>query len=167
AGPTSPTRHPTDADTERGLMLSESNRLPNALGFPTGGGEMGERIRAFDWSQTAIGPAETWSPTLKTVLRMVLVNRFPQLLWWGPDYVQFYNDPYIPIPGSKHPDVSLGRPARECWPEIWHVIGPLVDRPFSGGDPTWNDDIHLELRRSGFLEETHFTIAYSPVPDDT
>jgi hypothetical protein len=29
------------------------------------------------------------------------------------------------------------------------------------------DDILLEVNRHGFVEETHFTIAYSPVPDDT
>jgi CheY-like chemotaxis protein len=30
-----------------------------------GGGEMGERIRAFDWSVTAVGPMETWPPALQ------------------------------------------------------------------------------------------------------
>src|SRR5262249_42310846 len=39
--------------------------------------------------------------------------------------------------------------------------------PFKGGPPTWMDDILLEVNRVGFTEETHFTIAYSPVPDDT
>jgi hypothetical protein len=29
------------------------------------------------------------------------------------------------------------------------------------------DDISLEINRHGFVEETHFTIAYSPVPDET
>jgi hypothetical protein len=29
------------------------------------------------------------------------------------------------------------------------------------------EDILLEVNRHGFFEETHFTIAYSPVPDDT
>ena len=29
------------------------------------------------------------------------------------------------------------------------------------------DDILLEVKRHGFAEETHFTIAYSPVPDPT
>jgi hypothetical protein len=29
------------------------------------------------------------------------------------------------------------------------------------------EDIQLELNRYGFTEETHFTIAYSPVPDET
>src|SRR5262249_29146843 len=38
---------------------------------------------------------------------------------------------------------------------------------FRGGPPTWNEDIQLELNRHGFVEETHFTIAYSAVRDDT
>jgi PAS domain S-box-containing protein len=128
---------------------------------------MGERIRAFDWSKTVLGPADTWSPALRTTLRILLVNRFPHILWWGPQYIQFYNDPYRPIPGTKHPHQALGRPASECWFEIWHVIGPLIDRPFNGGPATWDEDIFLEVNRHGFVEETHFTIAYSPVPDDT
>ena len=86
------------------------------------------------------------------------------LLWWGPEYVQIYNDAYRPIPGAKHPR-SMGQPARECWAEIWHIIGPLIDTPYRGGPATWNDDILLDINRHGFMEETHFTIAYSPVPD--
>src|SRR4030095_14774301 len=79
--------------------------------------------------------------------------------------VQIYNDAYRPIPGAKHPR-SMGQPARECWKEIWHIIGPLIDTPYYGGPATWNDDILLVIDRHGFMEETHFTIAYSPVPDE-
>ena len=32
---------------------------------------------------------------------------------------------------------------------------------------TWSDDLALLINRKGFLEETHFKVAYSPVPDDT
>ena len=140
---------------------------PDPLAFLTGGGEMGERIRAFDWARTSLGPPATWSPALRMMLRILLANRFPQLLWWGPQYIQFYNDPYRPIPGTKHPDQALGVPVSECWKEIWPVLRPLIDTPFHGGPPTWNEDILLEIHRHGFLEESHFTIAYSPVPDET
>jgi len=136
------------------------------LDFLAGGGEMGALIRALDWSQTPVGPVGGWSSTLRTTVRFLLANRFPLLLWWGPEYVQIYNDPYRPIPGTKHPQ-SLGQPARECWPEIWQILQPLIDTPFLGGPATWMEDIFLEPNRRGFLEETHFTIAYSPVPDDT
>jgi signal transduction histidine kinase/DNA-binding response OmpR family regulator len=135
--------------------------------FLTGGSEMGDRIRAFDWSQTPIGSPEKWSSALKTMLQIMLANRFPHILWWGPEYVQFYNDAYQPIPGTKHPEKVLGQRACECWSEIWHVIGPLIDRPFRGGPATWDDDILLEINRHKFTEESHFTIAYSPVPDET
>jgi len=128
--------------------------------------EMARLIAEKDWSQTPVGAAQDWSPALRMVLSLLLANRFPTLLWWGPEYVQFYNDAYRPIPGAKHPN-SLGQPASECWPEIWHILKPLVDTPFRGGPPTWIEDFELVIRRSGFQEETHFTVAYSPVPDDT
>ncbi|HEX3113455.1 MAG TPA: histidine kinase dimerization/phospho-acceptor domain-containing protein, partial [Candidatus Eisenbacteria bacterium] len=133
----------------------------------SGGGEMTQRTQAFDWASTPLGPIQSWSPALTTTLRIILANRFPHILWWGSDYIQFYNDAYRPIPGSKHPDRALGVPCRECWQEIWDILKPLIDRPFHGGPATWNDDIQLEINRHGFLEESHFTIAYSPVPDDT
>ncbi len=132
--------------------------------FP-GDGEMARLMRAVDWSQTPLGPVATWSPSLRMMVRFLLANRFPLLLWWGPDFLQLYNDPYRPVLGTKHPK-SLGQPANECFPEIWDVIGPLIETPFNGGPATWMEDISLEVNRHGFVEETHFTIAYSPVPDE-
>ena len=128
---------------------------------------MGALIRTFDWSRTPLGPITSWSPSLKMMVRFLLANRFPLLLWWGPQFIQIYNDPYRPVLGTKHPELGLGRPVRECWSEIWHVLRPLIETPFSGGPATWMEDIFLEINRYGFVEETHFTIAYSPVPDET
>ena len=133
---------------------------------PAGGGELGRLIREKDWSETPIGPMDRWSPTLQTIVNFLVFNRFPILLWWGPDYVSIYNDAYRPILGTKHPN-ALGLPFRDVWPEIKDVLTPLIDSPFQGGPATWMDDILLEVNRYGFTEETHFTIAYSPVPDDT
>ena len=120
----------------------------------------------MDWSKTPIGDVETWSPALRMMVRLVLANRFPLLLWWGPRYCQLYNDAYRPVLGDKHP-ASMGQPASECFPEIWDVIGPLIDTPFSGGSATWMDDLQLEYIRYDRLEEAHFTVAYSPVPDES
>ncbi len=99
--------------------------------YLSGGGEMGERIRTFDWSTTPLGPAESWSPTLQTMVRVMLANRLPMLLWWGPQYVSIYNDAYRPVLGAKHP-WALGQPVCECWKEIWHILKPLIDTPFHG-----------------------------------
>ena len=123
-------------------------------------------IRSFDWSKSAIGPIESWSPALRMMVGFMLANRFPLLLWWGPTFCSIYNDPYRPVLGVKHP-WALGKSVSECWSEIWHVLKPLIETPFNGGPPTWMEDIQLEINRYGFLEETHFTVAYSPVPDET
>jgi PAS domain S-box-containing protein len=146
--------------------LQNPSHDATALVWLRGGGEMGERIRSLDWSSTPIGPIESWSPALRMMVRFLLANRFPLLLWWGPQYVSIYNDAYRPILGDKHP-WALGLPVSTCWSEIWHILQPLIDTPFKGGPATWNEDIALEINRRGFVEETHFTIAYSPVPDET
>jgi signal transduction histidine kinase len=132
--------------------------------FP-GGAEMAALMRVHDWASTSIGSSDGWSPALRTMVRILLVNRFPMLLWWGPDYISIYNDAYSPILGRKHP-AALGLPVRECWSEIWDILKPLIDTPFHGGPATWIEDIELQINRAGFIEETHFTVAYSPVPDE-
>jgi PAS domain S-box-containing protein len=130
-----------------------------------GGGEMGALMRSFDWSKSPLGPPESWSPALQNTTRLILANSFPMLLWWGPDFISLYNDAYIPVLGDKHPHAALGLPFRECWPEVFPVLAPLVQTPFDGGPPTWVEDIPLQVNRYGFIEETHFTISYSAVPD--
>jgi hypothetical protein len=54
--------------------MSEGAFNQDPLAFLAGGGEMGERIRAFDWSNTPLGPVESWSPALRTMLRILLVD---------------------------------------------------------------------------------------------
>ena len=78
------------------------------LDFITVDTDCGRAVRALDWSATPLGPPGQWSQALRTMTQFVLANRFPQLLWWGPEYVCIYNDAYTPILGSKHPR-AMGR----------------------------------------------------------
>src|SRR5690349_22930459 len=82
------------------------------------GGEMGALMRTIDWARTPLGPVSGWSQALRTMVGLLLRNRFPLLLWWGPQLVQLYNDAYRPVLGAKHPK-SMGQPASECWNEIF------------------------------------------------
>src|SRR3954463_12837900 len=131
-------------------------------GFLTGGGEMGAAIRALDWARTPIGPLASWPPELRTAVDICLSSRFPILLWWGPDLVKIYNDDYARILGAKHP-AALGRPGREVCPEIWDIIGPMLEGVLARGEATWSDDQLLLLARRGYEEECYFTFSYSPI----
>src|SRR5579872_4289328 len=107
----------------------------------SGGGEMGERIRSFDWSKTSLGPIDRWPESLKTAIRICIGSRNPMVIWWGrSELLQFYNDAYIPILGArKHPG-CLGRPGRESWSEIWDTVGAMFERVFTTGEATWSED---------------------------
>jgi signal transduction histidine kinase len=131
-----------------------------------GGGEAGALMRSIDWSATPLGAPSGWSQTLRTTVGLLLHNSSGFLLLWGPDFVQLYNDAYRPVLGDKHPR-SMGQRARDCWPESWHIISGLIGAPFLGGPATTQDDLLLLLDRKGFLEETHFKVAWSPVPDES
>ena len=67
------------------------------------GGEMAERVRAFDWSQTPVGPRDAWSPSLRLAVDMILATNFPMALRWGPELVLIYNDAYAPALHERHP----------------------------------------------------------------
>lgn len=49
--------------------------------FLTGGGEVGERMRDFDWSKTPLDPVETWPQSFKTAVSICLGSRYPIVLW--------------------------------------------------------------------------------------
>ena len=127
-----------------------------------GGGETGRRIRDFDWSANPLGPVAGWPQSLRSALSICLNSNFPIAIYWGSDLVLLYNDEWSPIPGEKHPWV-LGRPAREAWPEIWHIIEPLFQKVMATGEATRSRDQLLPMHRHGFTEECYFDYTFSPI----
>ena len=135
------------------------------LSFLSGGGEMGERMRAMDWAETPLGPAAEWPQSLKTCVRIVLTSRQPMFVWWGDSLINLYNDAYKSIVGGKHPE-ALGQPASVVWREIWDQIGPRAAQTMRGNEGTYDEALLLIMERNGYPEETYYTFSYSPVPND-
>jgi PAS domain S-box-containing protein len=145
-------------------MNSPGGRADDCL---TGGGEMGALMRAFDWSASSVGEPSQWPQSLRTAVSICINSRFPIVLWWGGDFTTFYNDAYTPIMGpAKHP-LWLGRSGRECWSEIWDVIGPMLDRVIGKGEATWSENLLLPIHRILAREEGYFTFSYSPIRDES
>jgi PAS domain S-box-containing protein len=122
---------------------------------------MRERIRQLDWASTPLGPIESWPATLVTVVDVMLGSAFPQILLWGPDLVQIYNDAYRPLIGVKHPS-ALGQPIRDCWPELWEVSRPHFER-VQAGETVLLQDVPFDFARSATTERAYFTASQSPV----
>jgi signal transduction histidine kinase/ActR/RegA family two-component response regulator len=134
----------------------------DALRFLAGGGEMGARLRTFDWAATPLGPPERWPPTLRALVGVMLGSGQPMFVAWGPARTMIYNDGYAPLCGAKHP-WALGRPFKEVWADILDAVGPIMNRAYAGV-ATHMDDITFTMRdRHGYEEETHFEFSYTPV----
>jgi len=108
--------------------------------FLAGGGEMGALTRTYDWSASPLGPPESWPQSLRTAIRILLNTNHPMFIWWGEELIQFYNDAYCKTMGPERHPSALGQRGRECWAEIWDVIGPQIEQVMRGGGATWHEN---------------------------
>lgn len=139
---------------------------PTDAALFVGDSEMAARMARFDWSSSTLGPTEDWPASLRAAVGICLSSRYPMVIWWGPDLVLLYNDAWIPILGpQKHP--ALGRPGRQVWPEVWHIVGAQLNSVLETGKATFSDDQLLPTFRPGYLEESYFTYSYSPIHDES
>ncbi|HET6392937.1 MAG TPA: ATP-binding protein [Blastococcus sp.] len=143
---------------------------PDTLWGPDGGelfatgGEAGRIMAAFDWARTPVGPVESWPAALRYAVRTVLVSKFPMVLTWGPDFVQFYNDAYAPFIGAKHP--AIGEDIRGTLAEGWDALGPPIEHAMTTLEASWLPGLLLLLERAGYREETYFTVSHAPAFGD-
>jgi PAS domain S-box-containing protein len=139
---------------------------PAFADFLAGGGEMGALMRAYDWSASPLGEPESWPQSLRTAVRILLNTNHPMFIWWGRELIQFYNDAYRQTMGSERHPSALGQGGRECWAEIWEIIGPQIEQVMSGGGATWHENQLVPVTRHGRREQVYWTYGYSPIDED-
>nr|WP_239520574.1 ATP-binding protein [Blastococcus saxobsidens] len=128
------------------------------------GGEAGRLMAAHDWARSPVGPVASWPAGLCHAVRTVLVSKFPMVLTWGPHFTQFYNDAYAPFIGAKHP--AIGEDIRVTLAEGWDALGPPIAHAMETLEASWLPGLLLRLERSGYVEETYFTVSHAPAFDD-
>ncbi len=134
--------------------------------FLSGGGALGELIRAFDWEDTPLGLPQDWPQSLRSALSICLHSSFPTAIYWGPELRLLYNDAWAPVPADRHP-WALGRPAREVWSDIWSVIEPQFAAVIASGEGFSTFDQILPMERGGAVRETHWNYSFTPLHSET
>jgi len=125
---------------------------------------MARRIREFDWSGTVLGPSTDWPRHLCNAIEMVVSCGFSTTLQWGLEGTLFYNDAYIPLIGSRHPQ-ALGRSIFATFPEIRPAYEPIFRRVWNGETVVCEDQPYRYIRESAPIN-TWFTMSYSPIRDE-
>ncbi|MBD8269642.1 ATP-binding protein [Pseudomonas fluorescens] len=138
--------------------------LSNPHGCEGWAGEMAQRIRAFDWSGTDLGPIDRWSTSLACTVQMMLASPVPMVMLWGRAGYMIYNDSYSVFAGGRHPYL-LGTPVELGWPEVAEFNRHVVDTCLAGGTLSFNNK-ELVLSRNGKPETLWLDLYYSPVAGD-
>ncbi|NWA30662.1 response regulator [Pseudomonas sp. C6002] len=138
--------------------------LSNTHGCEGWAGEMAQRIRAFDWSTTDLGPMSAWPSSLTSAVQMMLASPMPMVMLWGHAGYMIYNDSYSVFAGGRHPYL-LGAPVELGWPEVADFNRNVVDTCLAGGTLSYRN-LPLELLRDGRPEEVWMDLYYSPVAGD-
>jgi signal transduction histidine kinase/PAS domain-containing protein len=92
---------------------------------------------------------------------LMLESSLPMYVAWGPDLALVYNDAYAEILGAKHPS-ALMKPLWEVWPEVVQEVGPVIERALDG-NPTFAQDVEMQLHRYGRPEQAWFTFSVTPI----
>lgn len=121
-------------------------------------------LDAINWASGPLGPKSEWPACLHAAIGIMLPSQAQIVIFWGPEFVAFYNDAYAPTIGNKHPH-ALGRPAREYWNELWDDLEPLLKRVLAKGETVAAKDRPFYIERHGYPETVYFDISYSPVAD--
>ncbi|WP_421522966.1 ATP-binding protein [Pseudomonas yamanorum] len=127
-------------------------------------GEMAQRIRAFDWSTTDLGPIGAWPSSLTSAVQLMLASPIPMVMLWGRAGYMIYNDSYSVFAGGRHPYL-LGAPVELGWPEVADFNRNVVDACLAGGTLSYRN-LPLELLRDGRPEQVWMDLYYSPVAGD-
>lgn len=129
-----------------------------------GEGEMRAACRRHDWNATQLGAQSSWSPSLRSSVLHILWSAFPNLVLWGPDLVQLYNEAYLDLIGDKRLE-GLGVPTREGSPRDWEINAPIYDRVLAG-ETISREGALFSVMRSGQTETLYLTLSYAPIHDE-
>lgn len=145
--------------TDKGFF--DWTRLPMSPALP----DHIQFARKFNWDNTPLGPITEWSADLRGMCNLIMASPHPAAMYWGPEHVAIYNEPYVMLAGNKHPNL-MGMRYQDAWPEIWHVIESVFSVAMSSAQATMKDDDCLFMERNGFLEETYFSWSIIPLIGD-
>ncbi len=136
--------------------------LPPAL--RCGGGLMGDRIRAFDWSLTPLGPIADWPAGLIAATALLLHSPTAMVLLWGAEGTMIHNDAYALFAGERHLD-QLGVGVHTGWPEVVEFNTHVLRTGLAGGSLQYRDHL-MQLNRTGTLQDVWMNLSYSPTFDE-
>jgi signal transduction histidine kinase/DNA-binding response OmpR family regulator len=123
------------------------------------------RLRAHDWSSTALGPADAWPAHLRAALGVCFASPLPNLLCWGTGSLLLGNDAVAALLGAAPEAVVAAGPAAPVWLPVWPVLAPLIETVRCQAQAVLLPDAALSLPCEAGQREACVTVALNPCVD--
>lgn len=130
--------------------------------FPFAGGTVSSVLRKRDWSRSPLGNPGNWPPTLKTAVELCLASPFPIGVLWGPAFLFFFNDAYLPQLNGKGLD-ALGEPFFSFWGSARDSVRETVLHVYRTGESVLLKDLLIRIDPQAPEPEVTFDVSYSPI----
>lgn len=140
-------------------------KLTSLNNLLAGQGEIQAFLRGRDWDSSVLGAIETWPPSLRTALGMILGSTLPMQIFWGEEAILFYNDACISWLADQHPQ-ALGKPVSESGLEFWQFMAAEVERVRATGEGRGGTKYCCWRDRQGPLHKTHLSFSVAPIWDE-
>ncbi|KAL8846111.1 MAG: hypothetical protein Q9221_008779 [Calogaya cf. arnoldii] len=121
-------------------------------------------FRKTDWAKTALGPVESWSFNLRQMVLYLFADSRPACLFWGAHKVIIYNDSYIPIASTKHPE-AFGSTCAVTWSEVYADVEFAMRKAEASRYAATMENQLFLIEREGSLEEAYFQGNFVPILD--
>jgi PAS domain S-box-containing protein len=124
--------------------------------------ESSAAVRSFDWAATPLGPLESWPASLRVATDLCLASSSVAAVYWGDDLRLIYNQAWADVLPERY-EAALGKPARDVWKDVWHLIEPDFQQVLATGTARTLEAQMLPLDRGGTVEETYWSYTLTPI----
>ncbi|WP_339881385.1 PAS domain S-box protein [uncultured Algoriphagus sp.] len=127
--------------------------------LPTGS-KVKELLTTVKWSSTTFGHKSEWPDNLLTTLSLILDNPLPMCIFWGNDYIQFFNDPYHKSIGDLLANQAFANSPQNTFGEKWLAVSSILQRVM-GGEGVKVSDYFIVI--NGVENERFYDFSFSPI----
>ncbi len=123
-----------------------------------------ERIRAFDWAASPVGPIDDWPEDLRSAVRMALLSASCMAVLIGREGVLVHNDAMRDLFGDQY-DRALGQPIAAVLPDAASRLREAIDACHEGRGSGFSDE-PMQLLRNGVWRTCWFNASFTPIADE-
>lgn len=119
------------------------------------------------WEKTSLGPMSQWPLVLRLMTLRMLRDPRCANLYWGPDRIAIYNEPFSVIASSRHP-FMMGATAEAAMPATWPFLKGMMQQVEDSKEAFTTPEFEMEVwKEQGFLEEAWYEGVFAPITDTT